>query len=77
MRRIHLLLFLCISSFVSAQQTQAPEIQFQSVLDLLKFPADLYLGEAAGVAVNSRGQIFVLSRGNSPARLTEPLQHNC
>jgi hypothetical protein len=65
MGRIHLLLFLCISSFVSAQQTQVPEIQFQSVPDPLKFPADLYLGEAAGVAVNSRGQIFVLSRGNS------------
>ena len=37
----------------------------QSVPDLLRLPADLYLGEAAGVAVNSKGHIFVLSRGNS------------
>jgi len=65
MRRIHLLLFLCMSSFVSAQQPQVPEIQFQSVPDPLKFPEGLYLGEAAGVAVNSKGHIFVLSRGNS------------
>ena len=43
-----------------------PEIQFQSIPDPLKLPADLYLGEAAGVAVNTKGHIFVLSRGNSP-----------
>jgi len=28
-------------------------------------PANLYLGEVAGVAVNSRGHVFVLSRGNT------------
>jgi hypothetical protein len=65
MVRIHLLLFLCISTSVFAQQLQVPEIEFQSVPHPLKFPADLYLGEAAGVAVNSKGHIFVLSRGNS------------
>ena len=62
---IHLLLFLYMSSFLFAQQPQVPEIQFQSVPDPLKLPADLYLGEAAGVAVNSNGHMFVLSRGNS------------
>jgi hypothetical protein len=44
---------------------QVPEIPFQSVPNPLKLRADLYLGEAAGVAVNSKGHIFVLSRGNS------------
>src|SRR5579864_3823996 len=62
---IRLLLFLYVSSFLFAQQVQVPEIQFQSIPDPLKLPADLYLGEAAGVAVNSKGHIFVLSRGNS------------
>src|SRR5205807_10593653 len=62
MGRIHLLLYLYMSSCLLAQQ---PQIQFQSVPDPLKLPADLYLGEAAGVAVNSNGHIFVLSRGNS------------
>src|ERR1700716_4633936 len=47
-----------------AQQT-APEIPFESVPNLLKLPKDLYLGEASGVAVNSKGHIFVYSRGNS------------
>ncbi len=42
-----------------------PEIQFESIPYALKLPAGLYLGEAAGVAVNSKGHIFVLSRGNS------------
>jgi DNA-binding beta-propeller fold protein YncE len=31
----------------------------------LKFPPDLYLGEATGVAVNSQGHVFVFSRGNT------------
>ena len=65
MGRIHLLLFLYLSSSLYGQQPQVPEIQFQSVPEPLKLPADLYLGEAAGVAVNSKGHIFVLSRGNS------------
>ena len=65
MRRIYLPLFLYISSWLFPQQPQVPEIPFQSVPDLLKLPPDLYLGEAAGVAVNSKGHIFVLSRGNS------------
>ncbi len=65
MARIHFLLLFCLPSLIFAQQPQPPEIQFQSVADPLKLPADLYLGEAAGVAVNSKGHIFVLSRGNS------------
>src|ERR1700692_2473114 len=46
-------------------QEPAPEIPFTSVPNLLKLPKDLYLGEASGVAVNSKGHIFVFSRGNS------------
>ena len=65
MRRIRLLLFLFMSSSVYAQQPQVPGIRFQSVPDALKLPAALYLGETAGVAVNSKGHIFVLSRGNT------------
>src|SRR5215472_6211138 len=46
-------------------QTQPPEIPFDSVPDFLHLPADLYFGEVAGIAVNSKGHIFVLSRGNT------------
>jgi DNA-binding beta-propeller fold protein YncE len=42
-----------------------PEIRYTSVPDFLKLPADLYLGEVAGVAVNSKGHVFVFSRGNT------------
>lgn len=42
-----------------------PEIPFDSVPNFLKLPPDIYLGEASGVAVNSKGDVFVLSRGNT------------
>src|SRR5262249_51735142 len=41
-----------------------PVIPFQGS-DPLKLPKDLYLGEVTGVAVNSKGHILVLSRGNT------------
>ena len=42
-----------------------PEIHYRSVADFLHPPDDLYFGEVAGVAVNSKGHIFVFSRGNT------------
>src|SRR3954470_6564728 len=77
MRVIHLLLFLCTSSCLFAQRPQVPQIHFQSVPDALKLPADVYLGETAGVAVNSKGHIFVFSRGNSIGPAYGAAAHNC
>jgi len=62
MRRL-LLLFSLVGSLFA--QSSVPEIKFRSMPDFLKLPPDLYLGEAAGVAVNSKGHIFVFSRGNT------------
>jgi hypothetical protein len=45
--------------------TQVPEIPYESVPNFLKLPPNLYLGEASGVAVNSKKHIFVFSRGNT------------
>src|SRR3978361_1832078 len=42
-----------------------PSIPFESVPNFLKLPPDIHLGEAAGVAVNSRGHVFVFARGGS------------
>ncbi len=42
-----------------------PELPFESVPHPLQLPADLNFGEVAGVAVNSKGHVFVFSRGNS------------
>jgi DNA-binding beta-propeller fold protein YncE len=46
-------------------QESVPEIPFESIPEPLKLPSDLYFGEATGVAVNSKGHVFVFSRGNS------------
>src|SRR5579871_5518299 len=59
------LLLLIATSLMFAQKTNVPEIPFQSVPDFLKMPPDRYLGEVAGVAVNSKGHVFVFSRGNT------------
>jgi hypothetical protein len=47
-------------------QSAAPEIPFDSVADFLKTPADIYVGEVAGVGANSKGQIFVYTRTGHP-----------
>jgi hypothetical protein len=47
-------------------QGAVPEIAFDSVADLLKTPADMYVGEVAGVGANSKGQIFVYTRTGHP-----------
>ena len=64
MKRCLIGLFTLLSVAAFAQQT-VPEIPFDSVPNFLKLPADLHLGEASGVAVNSKGHIFVFSRGST------------
>ena len=55
--------FLIVTT-VTAQEN-VPQIPFDSNPDFLKFPDDIHLGEAAGVAVNSKGHVFVFSRGST------------
>src|ERR1700755_1495274 len=57
-------LMLLISSPALAQQA-VPAIAFDSVPNALRLPANMYFGEASGVSVNSKGHVFVLSRGNT------------
>jgi hypothetical protein len=45
--------------------SQIPEIAYDSAPNFLKLPEHVYLGEAAGVATNSRGNIFVYTRTGS------------
>src|SRR6201994_1629543 len=67
LKRFAFALTLCIAVPASllAQAQRAPEIPFDSVPNFLKLPPNLYLGETAGVAVNSKGHVFVFSRSNS------------
>lgn len=41
---------------------QIPEISYDSAPNLLKMPANIYLGEVAGVATNSKGNLYVYNR---------------
>jgi DNA-binding beta-propeller fold protein YncE len=47
-------------------QLNIPDIPYDAV-DPLKLPDDLYLGEAAGVATNSKGNVFVYTRTGNPS----------
>ena len=46
-------------------QQNVPQIPFESVPDFLKLPPGMNFGEVPGVAVNSKGHIFVFTRSNS------------
>ena len=64
MKRGLVALVLLITSPALAQQAP-PSIAFDSVPNPLRLPHNMYFGEASGVAVNSKGHVFVLSRGNT------------
>jgi len=49
-----------------AAQVSAPDIPFDSAAEPLKFPANIHLGEVAGVASNSKGEILVYTRTGHP-----------
>ena len=65
MKRLLSLLFALVTVGPAFAQTAVPQIPFDSVPDAIKLPKDLYLGEASGVAVNSKGHVFVFSRGST------------
>src|SRR5215471_7746552 len=65
MKTCLLILFIFLTIFLSSQQPPVPQMHYRSVPNFLKLPSDLYFGEVAGIAVNSKGHIFVFSRGNT------------
>src|SRR5437868_10734993 len=62
--RLPIAALLATASGLAAAQS-VPAIPFDSVKDALQLPNDLYFGEVTGVAVNSKGMVYVLSRGNT------------
>jgi len=56
---------LLIAFAAVGQDSSVPEIKFRAVADFLKMPADMYFGEVAGVATDSKGDVYVFSRGNT------------
>src|SRR5688500_19056574 len=55
---------LALSGVLSAQ-LNFPDIPYDAV-EILKLPPNVHLGEAAGVATNSKGDIFVYTRTGNP-----------
>lgn len=68
MKRIVLALVACLSAPLAAQQPAAPpapvvpDIAFEATVDVVTLPASMNFGEVAGVALNSKGHIFVYDR---------------
>ena len=63
--RFALAVSLCAGIALVAQSS-APEISFTTNTEPLKFPSSITLGEAAGVATNSKGDVFVYTRTGHP-----------
>ena len=64
-----IVLFLLLSQGAFAQQS-VPDLAYESVPDFLKLPPGMNFGEVPGVAVNSKGHVFVFTRsspGGGPA----------
>src|ERR1700688_2884389 len=61
--------FVLLAPLSFAQQSFAqknvPEIPFDSVPEFLKLPPGMNFGEVPGVAVNSKGHVFVFTRSNT------------
>ena len=65
MRRVLLAAVVLGLTMTPAFAQSIPELPFESVPNPLKLPNDIHFGEIAGVAINSRGHVFVFSRGDS------------
>jgi DNA-binding beta-propeller fold protein YncE len=75
MRRIALLvLFLTATSVFAQEASKVPDISFRLVNDFFQIPSDMVMAEAVGVALNSKGHIFILNRGTRPGQFNTP--HN-
>jgi streptogramin lyase len=61
-----LIALISVGSSLSGQ-LRISEIPFDSAPDVLKgLPDDIYIGEAVGVATNSKGNLYVFTRTGSP-----------
>jgi DNA-binding beta-propeller fold protein YncE len=57
--------FLALLTWPAFSQHSVPEIAFDSAPEFLKLAPGMNFGEVPGVAVNSKGHVFVFTRSNS------------
>jgi hypothetical protein len=63
--KAHLFALFVLLATPSFAQQSVPEIPFDSVPDFPKLPPGMNFGEVPGVAVDSRGHVYVFTRSNS------------
>ena len=63
---VKVLTMTLVAAASACAQSAVPEIKFDSVANAIQLPAGLYLGEVAGVATNSKGDVFVYTRTGHP-----------
>src|SRR5215831_16266605 len=56
-----LLLFVC----PAFAQQNVPDLPFDSIADFFKLPPAMNFGEVSGVAVDSKGNVYVFTRSNT------------
>ena len=64
MKRCLFILSVLLAAPYAAQE-KVPELAFDSVPDFFKLPNGMNFGEVPGVAVDSKGNIYVFTRSNT------------
>jgi len=64
--RILTAIIIAASILTCLSEEQIPKLNYQAVPDFFQLPADQHFVEVAGVAVNSKGHIYVFHRGKHP-----------
>src|SRR5207244_6357726 len=59
-------LFSAALLFPCRAEEQIPRLNYEAVLDFFQLPPSEHFVEVAGVAVNSKGRIYVFHRGKHP-----------
>ncbi len=67
-----LLLCLLINVDAFAQPADAPDLDYAAVTESFALPAGYNFGAVSGVAISSKGNVFVLNRGPHPIMEFEP-----
>ena len=68
MKHLVLLALFLTTVPLAAQERRemAPQLPFKVVEDFFQIPDTMWMAEAVGVALNAKGHIFILNRGNYP-----------
>jgi DNA-binding beta-propeller fold protein YncE len=67
MKLINLVFLFCLTAIpVFSQSTKLPDLGYKPVPDFFTLPPGANFGEVSGIALDSKGHIFVANRGTKP-----------